>query len=145
MVPEPLEVTGDTVAYEFIRMPDSTGFGDYTVTGQVVPVRFRAAGGAIQESSYVHAMYLDDYAAPKPTVTSTRAARRFFIICSYAASKGESVKREDRQKHGAHRQCHHSCALSFVCAGAHCKLAHASPAYPNDHKSRTFQQTAILG
>jgi len=48
MVPEPLEVTGDTVAYEFIRMPDSTGFGDYTVTGQVIPVRFRAAGGAIR-------------------------------------------------------------------------------------------------
>src|SRR6266478_4778272 len=34
VVPEPLEVTGDTVAYEFIRMPDSTGFGDYTETGQ---------------------------------------------------------------------------------------------------------------
>ena len=27
VVPEPLEVAGDTVAYEFIRMPDSTGFG----------------------------------------------------------------------------------------------------------------------
>src|SRR5947208_12080362 len=34
MVPEPLEVTGDTVAYEFIRMPDSTGFGDYTESGK---------------------------------------------------------------------------------------------------------------
>jgi acetoacetate decarboxylase len=33
VVPEPLESTGDTVAYEFIRMPDSTGFGDYTETG----------------------------------------------------------------------------------------------------------------
>lgn len=33
MVPEPLEVVGDTVAYEFIRMPDPTGFGDYTETG----------------------------------------------------------------------------------------------------------------
>ena len=33
VVPEPLEVAGDTVAYEFIRMPDSTGFGDYTETG----------------------------------------------------------------------------------------------------------------
>ena len=37
VVPEPLEVAGDTVAYEFIRMPDSTGFGDYTETGQVIP------------------------------------------------------------------------------------------------------------
>jgi acetoacetate decarboxylase len=60
VVPEPLEVIGDTVNYEFIRMPDSTGFGDYTETGQVIPVRFRAADGTVQEGGYVHAMYLDD-------------------------------------------------------------------------------------
>ena len=60
VVPEPLEVVGDTVTYEFIRMPDSTGFGDYTETGQVIPVRFRGADGAVQEGGYVHAMYLDD-------------------------------------------------------------------------------------
>ena len=29
------------VKYEFIRMPDSTGFGDYTESGQVIPVSFR--------------------------------------------------------------------------------------------------------
>jgi len=55
VVPEPLEPTGDTVAYEFIRMPDSTGFGDYTETGQVIPVRFQG-----EEGVYVHGMYLDD-------------------------------------------------------------------------------------
>jgi acetoacetate decarboxylase len=60
VVPEPLEIMGDTVNYEFIRMPDSTGFGDYTETGQVIPVRYRGAKGATQEGSYVHAMYLDD-------------------------------------------------------------------------------------
>ena len=60
VVPEPLEVAGDTVAYEFIRMPDSTGFGDYTETGQVIPVRLRTRHGAVEEGSYVHAMYLDD-------------------------------------------------------------------------------------
>jgi acetoacetate decarboxylase len=60
VVPEPLEVTGDTVTYEFIRMPDSTGFGDYTETGQVIPVRFRGADGTVQQGGYVHAMYLDD-------------------------------------------------------------------------------------
>jgi acetoacetate decarboxylase len=62
VVPEPLEVAGDTVAYEFIRMPDSTGFGDYTETGQVIPVRFRAKDGTVEEGGYVHAMYLDDNA-----------------------------------------------------------------------------------
>jgi len=29
IVPEPLLPDGDMVRYEFIRMPDSTGFGDY--------------------------------------------------------------------------------------------------------------------
>ena len=60
VVPEPLEVASDTVAYEFIRMPDSTGFGDYTETGQVIPVRFKTKDGVVQEGGYVHAMYLDD-------------------------------------------------------------------------------------
>jgi len=56
VVPEPLEVTKALVKYEFIRMPDSTGFGDYTESGQVIPVRFEG-----QEGSYVHSMYLNDH------------------------------------------------------------------------------------
>ena len=55
VVPEPLEVTDAIVKYEFIRMPNSTGFGDYTETGQVIPVRFKG-----EEGAYVHSMYLDD-------------------------------------------------------------------------------------
>src|ERR1700722_19007646 len=55
VVPEPLEVIGPVVKYEFIRMPDSTGFGDYTETGQVIPVRLNG-----EEGGYTHAMYLDD-------------------------------------------------------------------------------------
>tara|TARA_R110002110_G_scaffold147570_3_gene338149 strand:+ start:15468 stop:16214 length:747 start_codon:yes stop_codon:yes gene_type:complete len=55
VVPEPLEVTGPLVKYEFIRMPDSTGFGDYTESGQVIPVSFEGRKGG-----YVHAMYLND-------------------------------------------------------------------------------------
>jgi acetoacetate decarboxylase len=37
VVPEPLEFNErePLVKYEFIRMPNSTGFGDYTETGQV--------------------------------------------------------------------------------------------------------------
>jgi acetoacetate decarboxylase len=55
VVPEPLEITEPLVKYEFIRMPDSTGFGDYTESGQVIPVRFAGEDGV-----YVHSMYLDD-------------------------------------------------------------------------------------
>src|SRR6201991_2838810 len=55
VIPAPLEYTQPLVKYEFIRMPDSTGFGDYTETGQVIPVRFKG-----EEGAYTHAMYLDD-------------------------------------------------------------------------------------
>lgn len=55
VVPEPLEVTEPVVKYEFIRMPDSTGFGDYTESGQVIPVSLNGKKGG-----YVHAMYLND-------------------------------------------------------------------------------------
>src|ERR1700712_116310 len=55
VVPEPLEVAAPLVKFEFIRMPDSTGFGDYTECGQVIPVRFKG-----EEGVYVHSMYLDD-------------------------------------------------------------------------------------
>jgi acetoacetate decarboxylase len=55
IVPEPLLPDGDTVNYEFIRMPDSTGFGDYTESGQVIPVTFRGRRG-----SYSHCMFLND-------------------------------------------------------------------------------------
>jgi acetoacetate decarboxylase len=55
VVPEPLEVAEPLVKYEFIRMPDSTGFGDYTETGQVIPVSFRGKRGG-----YAHCMFLND-------------------------------------------------------------------------------------
>lgn len=57
VVPAPLEVTDPIVKFEFIRMPDSTGFGDYTESGQVIPVSFQGEHGG-----YVHAMYLNDEA-----------------------------------------------------------------------------------
>ena len=57
VVPEPLQVTEPIVKYEFIRMPDSTGFGDYTESGQVIPVSFNGQAGG-----YVHSMYLNDEA-----------------------------------------------------------------------------------
>jgi acetoacetate decarboxylase len=56
VVPEPLEVTDPIVKYEFIRMPDSTGFGDYTESGQVIPVSFEGRKG-----SYTHCMFLNDH------------------------------------------------------------------------------------
>jgi acetoacetate decarboxylase len=54
IVPEPLELVDAIVRYEFIRMPDSTGFGTYSGCAQVIPVRFRGETGY-----YTHAMFLD--------------------------------------------------------------------------------------
>jgi acetoacetate decarboxylase len=57
VVPAPLELDEREalVKYEFIRMPDSNGFGDYTESGQVIPVSFRGRRG-----SYTHCMFLND-------------------------------------------------------------------------------------
>jgi acetoacetate decarboxylase len=56
LVPEPLQLCEPLVKFEFIRMPDSTGFGDYTESGQVIPVSFRGRKG-----SYNHCMFLNDH------------------------------------------------------------------------------------
>lgn len=58
LIPEPLTMPDDAlVSYEFIRMPNSTGFGDYTESGQVIPV-IDAQGRA---SNYTHCMFLNDF------------------------------------------------------------------------------------
>jgi acetoacetate decarboxylase len=56
VVPAPLKLEEPLVKFEFIRMPDSTGFGDYTESGQVIPVSFRGRKG-----SYSHCMFLNDH------------------------------------------------------------------------------------
>jgi len=55
-LPDPLEPDGSgTVLYEFIRMPDSAGFGDYTESGIVIPARLDG-----EPVNYTAQMYLDD-------------------------------------------------------------------------------------
>ena len=55
-LPEPLEPT-DTplVHYEWIRMPDSSGFGSYTECGLVIPCLFHG-----MPANFISQMYLDD-------------------------------------------------------------------------------------
>jgi len=57
VLPEPLKMAAPHVKYEFIRMPDSSGFGDYTESGQVIPISYDGKPGG-----YVHSMFLDDEA-----------------------------------------------------------------------------------
>src|SRR5690242_21871500 len=57
IVPEPLGLTErePLAKYEFIRMPDSHLFGDYTQSGQVIPGTFRSRKGG-----YTHCRLLND-------------------------------------------------------------------------------------
>ena len=55
-VPEPLVPNDESlVLYEWIKMPDSSGFGSYTESGMVIPCRFQGT-----DMSFVAQMYLDD-------------------------------------------------------------------------------------
>jgi acetoacetate decarboxylase len=55
-LPEPLQPDGsNTVVYEFIKMPDSSGFGDYTESGIVIPALYND-----EHVSFSSQMYLDD-------------------------------------------------------------------------------------
>jgi len=57
VVPEPLQIdpAQPLVKFEFMRMPDSTGFGDFTESGQVIPVSYKGKQGG-----YSHCMFLND-------------------------------------------------------------------------------------
>ena len=55
-LPEPLEpINQPLMHYEWIKMPDSSGFGSYTESGLVIPARLNG-----EEVNFVSQMYLDD-------------------------------------------------------------------------------------
>ena len=55
-VPEPLEPdSSNQVFYEWIQMPDSSGFGDYCESGVVIPCKYKG-----EPMNYVAQMYLND-------------------------------------------------------------------------------------
>src|SRR5271156_4138966 len=57
IVPAPLEVLDEPlVKIEFVKMPDSTGFGAYNGAAQVIPVKFKGEVGG-----YIRLMFLDTH------------------------------------------------------------------------------------
>lgn len=54
-VPEPLVPIGNLVNFEFMKMPDSSGFGDYTEAGTVIPCTFEG-----MPCNFTVQMFLDD-------------------------------------------------------------------------------------
>jgi acetoacetate decarboxylase len=62
-VPEPLEPESNIVNFEFMKMPDSSGFGDYTESGLVIPCLYKGTS-----VNFTLMMYLDD----EPPITAGR-------------------------------------------------------------------------
>lgn len=58
IVPEPLDIEEPFVKFEMMYMPDVTGLGAYTESGQVIPVRLNGEKG-----EYLHSMYVDNHPA----------------------------------------------------------------------------------
>ena len=58
VVPEPLQVTDPLVRFEVMRMPDVTGLGSFTESGQVLQVEHEG-----EPADYLHAMYVDSLAS----------------------------------------------------------------------------------
>jgi acetoacetate decarboxylase len=94
LVPEPLQVDEPLVKYEFIRMPNSTGFGDYTESGQVIPVTFNGRKGG-----YSHCMFLNDH----PPIAGGRELWGFPKKLANPTLKAEIDTLVGELYYGAHR------------------------------------------
>ena len=57
IIPLPLKVINPTVKFQFINMPDATGFGKYKTASQLIEVEFEGKKGL-----YAYNMYLDNLA-----------------------------------------------------------------------------------
>ena len=68
LVPEPLEVGDPLVRFEVMRMPDVTGLGSFTESGQVLQVSYQG-----EPADYLHAMYVDSL----PSIASGREISAF--------------------------------------------------------------------
>ncbi|HQT47014.1 MAG TPA: acetoacetate decarboxylase [Acidocella sp.] len=55
LLPEPLEPDGNHVYFEWMKMPDSTGFGDYEESGCSIAALYKG-----EKCNYSVMMYLDD-------------------------------------------------------------------------------------
>src|ERR1041384_7736584 len=81
-LPEPLQpIEQSIVHYEWIKMPDSSGFGSYTESGMVLPCRYKG-----EDANFVVQMYLDD----DPPISAGREIWGF--PKKYAHPKLEIVK-----------------------------------------------------
>ena len=99
VVPEPLTVDNGLVHYEFIRMPDSSGFGDYTESGQVISVIDEEG----RKASYTHAMYLDDEGPIAGGREIWGFRKSFAVTASVRRRQGHAAFRHAFDRYGTQR------------------------------------------
>ena len=58
IIPKGLVAPDPIVKYEFMKMPNSSGFGDFCESGQTIPITYKGEPGM-----YVHSMFLDCHPA----------------------------------------------------------------------------------
>jgi acetoacetate decarboxylase len=63
-LPQGLSASEPLVKYEFMKMPDATGFGSFQESGQAIPVVFEQTG---EPGLYIHRMYLSKDCLPPTT------------------------------------------------------------------------------
>ncbi len=66
-LPEGLTAPEPLIKYEFMKIPDSTGFGAFQESGQAIPVVFNH-DGAKENVLYLHRLYLNKDCSLKNTV-----------------------------------------------------------------------------
>lgn len=54
-LPEPLELVGDTVAVQWLNLPDGEGFGAYEAAAQIIPCTFKG-----EHCNFVSQMYVNN-------------------------------------------------------------------------------------
>jgi acetoacetate decarboxylase len=99
-LPEPLEpIEHSLMHFEWIKMPDSSGFGSYTESGMVIPCSFRG-----ENVNFVAQMYLDD----DPPISAGREIWGFPKKYAHDARICRSARRHGHdglqaRKHGRER------------------------------------------
>jgi len=135
-VPEPLHCEERWSITSFIRMPDSTGFGDYTETGRQ-PGPSRAAKGG-----YTHCMFLNDSIRRSPAAAELGAFPKKLASPSLRAEIDTLVAPSTtvlRGGDGTMGYKHRGADLQAV------KAALSAPTSAQDHPARRWRSPGICG
>ena len=79
-LPEPLEPAGNSVAVQWLDLPDGEGFGAYSAAAQIIPCTFQG-----KACSFVSQMYVDN--SPPKVQDRSSACASWPSTCKTASNK----------------------------------------------------------